>query len=82
MASLQALCSICEKTVTAFTLLSDNELKVLLDRNEEIIVLHHFGDEAGNRQKHRWSLGDKEKQNLRKLIDVMVREKIRLGHKS
>jgi hypothetical protein len=81
MASLQALCSICEKNVTAFTLLGDNELKVLLDRNEEIVVLHHFGDE-GNRQKHRWSLGDKEKQNLRKLIDVMVREKIRLGHKS
>jgi hypothetical protein len=82
MASLQAFCSICESTVTAFTILSDNNLKPLLDRNEEIMVLHIFGDDAGNRLNHRWSLGAKEKANLRKLIDVMVREKARLGHKS
>ena len=79
MASLHAVCSVCEKTVTAFTLLSDQDLKPLLDRNAEIIVLHHFGDDSGNRQNHRWSLGEKEKQNLRKLVDLMVREKARLG---
>jgi hypothetical protein len=82
MASFQALCSICEKTVTAFTILSDDALKPLLDRNEEIMVLHIFGDDSGNRLDHRWSLGDKEKQNLRKLIDLMVREKARLGRQS
>jgi hypothetical protein len=82
MASLQALCSICQKNVTAFTTLSDNDLKVRLDRNEEIVVLHHFGDESGNRLHHRWSLAENERKNLRKLIDVMVREKARLGHPS
>ncbi|MFZ0319364.1 MAG: hypothetical protein WAL56_09570 [Candidatus Sulfotelmatobacter sp.] len=81
MASLEARCSICETNVTAFTLLSDNEIKLLLDRNEEITVIHHFGDESGNRLNHRWSLAEKEKQNLRKLIDIMAREKTRLGHR-
>ena len=47
MASLQALCSICEKKVTAFTLLGDNDLGPLLDRNEEIIVRHVFHDGTG-----------------------------------
>jgi hypothetical protein len=82
MASLHALCSICEKNVTAYTLLSDDKIKLLLDRNEEIVVLHHFGDESGNRLHHRWSLAENERKNLRKLIDVMVREKARLGHRS
>lgn len=82
MASFQALCSICEKNVTAFTILSDIDLKPLLDRNEEILVQHMFGDDSGNRLKHRWSLGDKEKQNLRKLVDLMVREKARLSRQS
>lgn len=82
MASLQALCTICEKNVTAFTILSDNDLKPLLDRNEEILVRHAFGDNSDNRLNHQWSLADKEKRNLRKLIDLMVREKIRLGHRS
>ena len=82
MASLQALCTICEKNVTAFPILSDNDLKPLLDRNEEVLVRHAFGSDSGSRLHHQWSLGDKEKQNLRKLIDLMVREKIRLGHKS
>jgi hypothetical protein len=46
------------------------------------MVRHAFGSDSDNRLNHQWSLGDKEKQNLRKLIDLMVREKIRLGHKS
>jgi len=82
MASLQALCSICEKHVTAFTLFSDNEIKLQLDRNEDIMVVHHFGDESGHPLNHRWTLAEKERQNLRKLIEAMVREKARLGHRS
>ena len=38
MASLQALCSICGKTETAFTIVSDKEIKLLLDSNQEVVV--------------------------------------------
>ena len=38
MASLQALCSSCGKTVTAFTIVSDKEIKLLLDSNQEVVV--------------------------------------------
>jgi hypothetical protein len=79
VASLQALCGICGKTVTAFTVLSDGELKSLLDRNEEIMVLHVFADGSGNRLDHRWNLGGEEKRNLRKLIDIMVRDNKQRG---
>jgi hypothetical protein len=82
MASLQALCSICEKKVTAFTLLGDNDLEPLLDRNEEIIVRHVFGDDSGNRLDHRWSLVGKEKEDLTKLIRLMAQEKKKLGHRA
>jgi hypothetical protein len=81
MASLQAHCRICEKKVTAFTLLGDNDLQLLLDRNEEIIVRHWFGDDSGNRLDHRWSLMGKEKEDLAKLIRLMAQEKKRLGHR-
>jgi hypothetical protein len=82
MASLQALCSICEKKVTAFTLLGDNDLEPLLDRNQEIIVRHVFGDESGKQLDHRWSLLGKEKEDLAKLIRLMAQEKKRLGHRA
>ncbi|MFZ0292893.1 MAG: hypothetical protein WAL52_04770 [Candidatus Sulfotelmatobacter sp.] len=81
MASLQALCSICEKKVTAFTLLGDNDLGPLLDRNEEIIVRHVFHDGDGKSLDHRWSIVGKEKENLTKLIRLMAQEKRRLGHR-
>ena len=50
MASLQALCSICGKTVTAFSIVSDKEIKLLLDSNQEVVVRHVFADGSGNRQ--------------------------------
>ena len=81
MASLQALCSICEARVTAFTLLGDSDLELLLDRNQEIIVRHVFGDDSGKQLDHRWSLVGKEKEDLIKLIRLMAQEKKRLGHR-
>lgn len=82
MASLQALCSICERKVTAFTLLGDNDLELLLDRNEEIIVRHVFGDDSGKHLDHRWTLVGKEKENLAKLIRLIANEKKRHGHRA
>ena len=81
MASLQALCTICEKRVTAFTLLGDNDLEPLLERNEKIMVGHVFKESPGKNLDHQWSLGDEETENLRKLIRFMAREKKRLGHR-
>lgn len=40
MASLQATCTVCEKTVTAFTLIGDSELEIVLERGEQIMVQH------------------------------------------
>jgi hypothetical protein len=74
MASLQALCSICGKTVTAFTIVSDKEIKLLLDSNHEVVVRHVFADDSGNRLDHRWSLGE-ETKNLRKLVNFMAGDK-------
>ncbi len=82
MASLQALCSICEERVTAFTLLGDSDLELLLDRNQEIIVRHVFRDGSGKQLDHRWSLVGKEKEALGKLIRLMAQEKKRLGHRA
>ena len=81
MASLQALCSICGKTVTAFSLVSDKEIKLLLDSNREVVVRHVFADGSGNRLEHRWSLGE-ETKNLRKLVNFMAGDKTVPGRRS
>jgi hypothetical protein len=81
MASLQALCSICGKTVTAFSLVSDKEIKLLLDSNREVVVRHVFADGSGNRLEHRWSLGE-ETKNLRKLVNFMAGDKTVTGRRS
>jgi len=81
MASLQALCSICGKTVTAFSLVSDKEIKLLLDSNQEVVVRHVFADGSGNRLEHRWSLGE-ETKNLRKLVNFMAGDKTVTGRRS
>src|ERR1035437_2674863 len=80
MASLQALCSICGKTVTAFTIVSDKEIKLLLDSNQEVVVRHVFADGSGNRLDHRWSLGE-ETKNLRKLVNFMAGDKAGPGRR-
>jgi len=81
MASLQALCSICGKTVTAFSIVSDKEIKLLLDSNQEVVVRHVFADGSGNRLEHRWSLGE-ETKNLRKLVNFMAGDKTVTGRRS
>ena len=81
MASLQALCSICGKTVTAFTLVSDQEIKRLLDSNQEVVVRHVFADSYGKHKDHQWSLGE-ETKNLRKLVNFMAGDKTPPGRRS
>lgn len=81
MASLQAICTICEKTVTAFTLIGDSGLELVLERDELVMVRHFFGDGSGKSLDHQWGLVGKEKENLGKLIKLMALEKKRLGHR-
>ena len=57
--------------MTAFTIVSDKEIKLLLDSNQEVVVRHVFADGSGNRLDHRWRLGE-ETKNLRKLVDFMA----------
>ncbi len=76
-----ALCSICEKKVTASTLLGDHDLESVLDRNEEIIVRHVFHDGDGKSLDHRWSIAGKEREDLGKLVRLMAEGKKRLGHR-
>jgi hypothetical protein len=63
MASLQAICSICEKTVTAFTLIGDSELELVLERDEPIMVRHFFGDGSGKSLDHRWTGRQRERES-------------------
>jgi hypothetical protein len=63
------------------TIVSDKEIKLLLDSNQEVMVRHVFADGSGNRLDHRWSLGE-ETKNLRKLVNFMAGDKTAPGRRS
>jgi hypothetical protein len=58
--TIQAYCFRCEKTVSAYFLLSANDLSQALRTNEDIEVMHSAED-----GDHRWRLNYEEKQKLR-----------------
>jgi hypothetical protein len=58
---LQAYCFQCEKKVTAFSGLPEDEFWLAVDRNFDIEVVH-----AADDGDHRWRLNDAQKKNLRK----------------
>jgi hypothetical protein len=60
----QAYCPYCEKTVTAYTLLDEVDLKRALDSDRDVETMHTtygLGD-------HQWKLIKQEKDNLRSTI--------------
>ena len=61
--SVRAYCPGCKKMVTALPLLDNGDLKLALDSNADVRVMHIApgGD-------HVWSLNDQEKGNLRNTI--------------
>jgi hypothetical protein len=61
MATIQAVCDKCNKTVDATTLLKENELWEALNRGDEIEAMH-LGDDV----HHTWKLTGQDIDNLRK----------------
>ena len=68
MATVQAFCNICESKVSADTILTDDALRQVLDRDENISVMHVFVDEDDSSADHIWRLSTQEKENLRKYL--------------
>ena len=54
MARVQAFCSICQSKVAVDTILTDDNLRRALDRDEDISVMHVFEDEDGSSADHIW----------------------------
>jgi len=68
MATAQAFCKICQSKVSAETMLTEDDLRGALDRDEEVRVMHVFVDEDDSSSDHIWSLSSQEKDNLRKYL--------------
>ena len=66
MATAQAFCNICQRKVSANTMLTDDALRQALDCDEDIRVMHVFVDEDDSAGDHIWILSSQEKKNLRK----------------
>jgi hypothetical protein len=68
MATAQAFCKICQSKVSADTMLTEDDLRRALDRDENIRVMHVFVAEDDSSADHIWSLSSPEKENLRKYL--------------
>jgi hypothetical protein len=69
VATAQAFCNICQSKVLADTMLTDDDLRRALDRDEEVKVMHVFVDQDDSSADHIWSLGSQEKENLRRYLN-------------
>jgi hypothetical protein len=70
MATAQAFCSICQSKVSADTILSNDDLRRALDRDEEVRVMHVFVAEDNSSADHIWRLSTQERENLRKYLSL------------
>lgn len=70
MATFPAFCNICKKEVSAHTLLlSEDDLRSALDRNEEVSIGHPvYDDDNRTSADHIWNLSGEKKEDLRKLL--------------
>jgi hypothetical protein len=50
-------------------MLTDDDLRRALDRDEEVKVMHVFVDQDDSSADHIWSLGSQEKENLRRYLN-------------
>jgi len=58
----QAYCKDCQKTVTVQLMLNSSDLKLALDKNADVMVMHT----VPNGGDHKWSLSQQDKEHLRK----------------
>jgi hypothetical protein len=49
-------------------MLTDDDLRRALDRDEDISIMHVFVDKDASSADHIWSLSSQEKENLRKYL--------------
>ncbi len=63
--TFQAYCFVCEKKVAALTLLGRNKVKLALDNDGDVEVMHT----TENHVDHKWKLNSREKDNLRGTLD-------------
>jgi hypothetical protein len=68
MASFQAYCSACGKTVTVITGESDEELRATLPKGAAT-VFHVAPLTDGRSEDHRWELSEEEKTRLKRKLD-------------
>lgn len=68
MATVQAFCNICQRRVSADTILTDDDLRRVLSGDEDVRVMHVFVDEDGSSADHIWILSIQEKENLSKYL--------------
>jgi hypothetical protein len=62
MAAAQAFCKICQRKVSADTMLTDDYLRRALDRDEGVRVMHVFVDEDDSCYDHIWSLSSQKRR--------------------
>jgi hypothetical protein len=68
MATVQAFCNICQSKMSVDTILTDDALRQVLDRDEDISVMHLFVDEDDSSADHISRLSTQEEENLRKYL--------------
>ena len=64
MATLQAFCNICQKKVSAHTVLGDEETLGALERGEDVRIKHVTTLPDGTSAEHCWSLSAEERARL------------------
>jgi hypothetical protein len=70
MVTLQITCPHCDgETVSAYTLLSDQELPAALESGVEVRVMHIVNYPDSTSEDHIWSLPGIERNNLQKWLE-------------
>jgi hypothetical protein len=69
MATVQAFCNICQRKVSADTILTEADLRRVLGGDEDVRVMHVFVDEDESSADHIWILSIQEKENLNKYLN-------------
>ena len=72
MATLQIPCHKCDgESVSAYTLLSDQELCVALESTTGVKVMHIVQYPDGTSEDHIWILDDAQRNNLKKYLGLV-----------
>ena len=68
MTTVQAFCKIWQSKVSADKMLSDDDLRRAMGRDDEVRVMHVFVGENSSSADHIWTLSIQETKNLCKYL--------------